>query len=350
MTTVEFLNTYLKVEPGKERFNDYVNDINRIIDIINKYNYEWDYYIDNFRKNYGIIYKHPDVILKTDNEYIYPIRELYIFIPTFIANGELIIANPKAIKAVWLDFDFLGRVIHPHVSCVQINYSEQFICQFKYYVGQNNNIELYNILSNNINIAPERICFGEENRYVMSRLLRKFNPLDFELMIQQISDVMNTFSIESVPYVNIEEMINKIYNDNHNVKSYKVNFVNYLFDKKTIKQHHLNISEYGNIAIADLSEMFKVIDKTYSSFSANYYIAGFEISDDNNVYDTSYKLFTFKDEPVTLKYVKDYTLVKKQHNDNVLTDSFKINCCKLITDKKQKDFIQYVDKKFNKQN
>lgn len=213
--------------------------IQEMIDILESYNYPWDFFISEDHLTYGLIYYFGDTTIISECGNCMPLFDCYIALPIKINDHRNVtIQTIYFSRTTFTKYEAIHNYIHSHIS-------SQNFCIRKYnseYGDTFLDIDDDDIYYKRPMFGP--FCLGntEIQTNVFNLAKRGYDKLNFELLINQIESFIKWESISGMPYICLTDVINSTLED-----ELSTNFVYQYLTTKQLVYNMFDVDSYRNI-------------------------------------------------------------------------------------------------------
>lgn len=223
--------TQLKlINSNKDEYRSkFIQQINEMIEIIESYNYPWDFFASTQeRGHFGIVYYAGDTIIKSEDGSEMPIFDMYIaLVLKFGETNDLSKISIRGItfsRSSFTKAEFYCQYQHSHISSANMisrTTNENYDCNIDVDDLEYDEAYLY------IRPCFDYFCLGntEIQTNEQELAIKGYNKLQFELLINQIQSFLSWESISGVPYINMSSVINTFFDNDENNNHSTIKFL-----------------------------------------------------------------------------------------------------------------------------
>lgn len=353
-----------RINPNKDEYRSkFIQQINEMIDIIESYNYPWDFFASTEdRGHFGIVYYAGDTIIKSEDGSEMPIFDMYI---ALVLNfGEIDDLSKISIRGItfsrtsFTKAEFYHQYQHSHISSANMvarTTDENYSCGMDEDDLEYEDSYLY------VRPCFDYFCLG--NTEIQTNAIKLatdgYEPLQFELLINQIQSFLSWESISGVPYINMSSVINSFFEYDENVSNYEIKSLDLyelvdismtysiakrnIFDRNDFLISNDTISlKYNNVVYKKIQDFIKENQYAFHNDKNQLRVDGIPIKtqidghnnviersydddddDDYDYYDTDYEmvnLFIFQGKRIPLCLVHNvYPKFSEEDEEQVLS-------------------------------
>lgn len=354
------------INPNKDKYRSkFIQQINEMIEIIESYNYPWDFFASaEDRGHFGIVYYAGDTIIKSEDGSEMPIFDMYIaLVLKFGETNDLSKISIRGItfsRSSFTKAEFCYQYQHSHISSTNMiprATNENYSCDIDVDDLEYDEAYLY------IRPSFDYFCLGntEIQTNAQELAIKGYNKLQFELLINQIQSFLSWESISGVPYINMSNVIHTFLDNDENATNHKTNFLNVdelvnismthnIAKRNIFNRNDFLISDdtislkYNNVVYQKIQDFIKENQYTFHNNRNQLRVDGIPIKtqinghsnvinrsydddddddDDYNYYDTDYEivnLFIFKGKHIPLCLVHNvYPKFSEEDEEQVLS-------------------------------